>query len=654
MSGSTKKSPDENESGAADPEIAVTSRPAPGTALVPYVPAPKSVGRPKGSPTISATSRIPEEVDGIQTNFCRNPDCINYGVAPGPATRGRAPAGVTRGPWGRYRLTGRFYERAIICVACERSSPLKSNHAVSDELKRLRGYLGRPEHKPAHKDGCPHVESSIESHPDHFRKFGKTAKGHPRFQCLGCAKTVAIVPRASTLGRQVRSEKNADIFRALVNSSALSRTCEMLDISPKLLYDRIDFIHERCLEFAGHRETQILERDLFEGKRLDFCMDRQIFVVNWRRKLERKNSLIHAVCVCERKSGYVLGTYLNYDPSADREKIVEAAKKCGDPEKPPPYRRYARVWLDDEILAQKDAALASAKKRMATDELAAGFDHASVLFDIGREYADAMARADVEHSEVILPGIHQLPSGGTLVHEQYVIYAAMRLLEEFTRSARRVTVYMDQDSGFRAGFLAAFTERVRAKTAHAFYVDYGKELNTVEKKAAFDKTAQALQEAADDLGVSPIEAAMELVKAYRASPRLVGPWKDEWIDHPLPNVGEPNKMIAWLTKDVSMQERDMLWMHLRATLNPLDTWFNVVRRRLRAAERGVRSSRSSATVWHLYASYRPDMVGKLLDILRVYYNYCPRPPKKGKPTPAMRLGLAQGPVRPQDILYFKR
>ena len=64
--------------------------------------------------------------------------------------------------------------------------------------------------------------------------------------------------------------------------------------------------------------------------------------------------------------------------------------------------------------------------------------------------------------------------------------------------------------------------------------------------------------------------------------------------------------------------------------------------------------RSSLTVWHLCASYRPDMVGKLLDILRVYYNYCPRPPTKDRKTPATRLGLAQGPVRPQEILYFKR
>ncbi len=46
------------------------------------------------------------------------------------------------------------------------------------------------------------------------------------------------------------------------------------------------------------------------------------------------------------------------------------------------------------------------------------------------------------------------------------------------------------------------------------------------------------------------------------------------------------------------------------------------------------------------------MVVKLLDIFRVYYNYCVV--GQDKKTPAMRLGLAKAPIREEDIIYFGR
>ena len=50
-------------------------------------------------------------------------------------------------------------------------------------------------------------------------------------------------------------------------------------------------------------------------------------------------------------------------------------------------------------------------------------------------------------------------------------------------------------------------------------------------------------------------------------------------------------------------------------------------------------------------AYKPENLIKTLEIFRVYYNYC----KVGedKKTPAMRLGLAEAPIKPEDILYYK-
>jgi len=45
------------------------------------------------------------------------------------------------------------------------------------------------------------------------------------------------------------------------------------------------------------------------------------------------------------------------------------------------------------------------------------------------------------------------------------------------------------------------------------------------------------------------------------------------------------------------------------------------------------------------------MVGKLLDIFRVFYNFVEV--EKNKQTPAMRLGLAKGKITIEDIIYYK-
>ena len=73
------------------------------------------------------------------------------------------------------------------------------------------------------------------------------------------------------------------------------------------------------------------------------------------------------------------------------------------------------------------------------------------------------------------------------------------------------------------------------------------------------------------------------------------------------------------------------------------------------------TTRTAGMTWHGYSPYNPTIVQKLLDIFRVHYNYCKTEEKARvgsggmrlpKRTPAMKLGLAKGVVRIEDILYF--
>ncbi len=86
-------------------------------------------------------TRIPEPVDNIQVNFCKNPSCTNFGV---PASLNPQPRGP--GSEGKERDTytisrGRVGYALLKCDVCGETPPLKSNSAIGEELTRLKGYL---------------------------------------------------------------------------------------------------------------------------------------------------------------------------------------------------------------------------------------------------------------------------------------------------------------------------------------------------------------------------------------------------------------------------------------------------------------------------------------------------------------------------------
>jgi hypothetical protein len=91
-------------------------------------------------------------------------------------------------------------------------------------------------------------------------------------------------------------------------------------------------------------------------------------------------------------------------------------------------------------------------------------------------------------------------------------------------------------------------------------------------------------------------------------------------------------------------------LHLKATLTAVDRFFMQVRRSLTIAERAVASSNTDRRLWHGKSAYNPEVLVKVLSIYRTYFNYCEV--GQDRKTPAMRLGLARGPVAPEDVVYF--
>jgi hypothetical protein len=152
---------------------------------------------------------------------------------------------------------------------------------------------------------------------------------------------------------------------------------------------------------------------------------------------------------------------------------------------------------------------------------------------------------------------------------------------------------------------------------------------------------------------------------------VYGPKKDRWVSHPFPDMREPEKKLCWLTDIVPLPQaaagddvetvaeklndcEDMqnhaARLYLKGALYSVDRFFMQVRRALTMAERGVATGGSSGGVWFGKNAYDPANLVKLLEIFRVYFNYCEV--GEDSKTPAMRLGLAKGPVSSEDVLYF--
>lgn len=561
---------------------------------------------------------------GIQVNYCKNPTCDNYGV-PASQVSGRQRK-------DRYALSGAGRQTPVLkCHACNEYPPLKSNLAIAEELDRLGGYLAQPVEPSCPNEDCDNHHNGI-SNKACYASFGKTRSGSQRYKCKSCGKTFAV---ANATTGQKHPHKNRMVFSLLMNKMPFRRICEAADVNPKTLYDKINFLHKQCLAFVAHRERKLLEG--FNRDRVYLSVDRQEYVVNWSQRQDKRNVRLLAVGSADNDTGYVFGMHLNYAPALDSEAINADAIQSGDVELPSPFRRYAGLWLNDDY---EQSSQRQQGRRVGSN----------LSQDIEATYQDATAREDVEVAEQTTQQ-QRLPAKGMQIHAEYTLYAHFFLLAQLLGGVEKVRLFLDQDSGIRAAALAAFQPRVANRSCDAFYVRIAKDLTIDEKKRALATAREAyrqIKRANPDEEDNAIK--LTLIKQRLQSRVEHGHWKDRWLDHPFPNMSEPEKAVCYLTDYGDYEEDHQAWLYNKASLHGIDRFFMQVRRRLSLLERPIHSASAANRTWHGYSAYNPSSIVKLLDIFRVYYNYC----LKGQDgeTPAMRIGLAKGPNSLEDVIYY--
>jgi transposase-like protein len=568
-------------------------------------------------------------------NHCKNPLCLNFGC---PASSERQPRRANSIGRDRdaYTLKGdKGGTPKLLCNLCSEKLPVKSNLAISEELQRLSKYMN-----PAPETTCPVITCQNYTigvtTPKAYQSFGTTTAGAKRYRCRACGKTFSV--NSDPASRQRFAGKNEEIFRFLVNKVPLKRMSELADVAMGTLYRKINFIHRQCLAFAAKQELRLPDLHI---DRLYLSVDRQIHIVNWKHTGEKRNIILNALGTADNKSSYIFGIHVNFDPYLNAEQVEKDAVINGDDLLSPPFRRYARVWLQQDYT---NAIGKSNRKRSASKYL---------RDRIQNEYDNSSSREDIEESEIqtLETG---LPCEGMQIHSEYTMYGHFLFLKHLLRNVGKLRFFMDQESGIRAACLSGFWQEVLEKRCDAFYVRINKDLTVGQKRRL---TAKSKKELSDFRASSAAYTQLTdhdlrhfVIKEHLEELVDIGDWNDRWLFYPFPDMSEPEKAICWLTdlQDRAYDDDHLAWLYSKGTLHGIDRFFMQARRRLSLLERPISSASSEGRKWHGYSPYNPAMVGKALDIFRVFYNFVEV--GKDKKTPAMRLGLTIAPVSINDIV----
>lgn len=587
----------------------------------------------------------------ININFCKNPRCANFGV-PADITKyaRKADAASAAKPGSAYRLAGVGKNRpALKCLLCGETFTIKSNQAVLQELWRYWRYL-----HPLKLPCCPNkfCFNAYVPIPDRtaYYRYGTTAAGTPRYQCRFCGATVTHGGRA--LKKQRITHLNKTILLALTNKVVLSRITKITGINFVTLYGKIDFLHRQCLSFAAAKESQLPKLEI---PRLYISVDRQDYHINWNRRADRRNVVLHGMGSADNDSGYVFAMNVNFDPMMDPAKVEQNAAASNDSALPLPHRQYARLWLSYEYKESLKAAEAEKLRKAA--KKAAGHKIRNLGDEIEDSYEAVGLREDTEVSDIKSKNQKLPDAKGMQVHEEYSLYGHFQFLSRLLPKVGKLRFFLDQDSGMRAACFGAFAQDIKAKRVDAFYVRIAKEM-TVDKKrklvgqgkARFNQAQKAFP------SLAPEEVKAEMMKAEIANAAAIGKYDDRWCMHPLPDMREPDKAVSWLTNlgdpAVEYDEAHQAQLFLKASLRGIDNFFQRIRRGLNPLERALVTASKDRRAWHGYHPYNPALVGKLLDIYRVVHNFVEA--GGDQRTPAMRLGLSDHVVTPEEIIYFTR
>jgi len=518
-----------------------------------------------------------------------------------------------------YALTGKGRERAIRCKYCNTYTIVKSNKAIIEEFERQANYL-RDNQTFCSNHECDNYHYSVELHPKRYHSKGKGTSGNKRFTCKLCRKSITQRTKRCFQER-LYGAQDKSVFSLLVNNTALNKIMLHTGLTPNALYKKIDFIHRQCVRFIAKREEDMSNK---LPSPIAIAMDKQDYVVNWTDSHSKKNVQLTGITSVEAVSGYVLASSVNYDPAISTGEVIERAGEVGDLNTDSYFRTFAQYFIPSDV------ELAMSKEVSIFDKQQLGL-HAT------------------------------LPSKGSQLHSEYVVFGHCMLLRHLVGEGSPLYFYLDGDSMLSNGVMSTFKNSILAGTTHALTCGFAKGMAHDAKKSLRAESILMLRKFAAQCGLK-----------YKDNPKLIeflftkslleehfasfGKLFKTTFKNKIHKINEPYRNAKALTRvDHHLNINELAGLYNAASVERLDSYFQSIRRNLPLLGRPFATQSNEGRLWHGMAPYNPKIIQKVLDIYRVYNNYVKltRSRKGGfnNDTPAMRLGLARGLVKMEDILY---
>jgi hypothetical protein len=636
-----------------------------------------------GRPSLTKSSRrprrrladvLPLPEPGLEVNFCRNTNCQNFGRPPdrNPSRKHNLPAEALL---SRYILFKSKDETVIKCAICGRTSSMLSNAALVAEISRLRTANGvlMPEGCPT-KDCENHTRPAV-TYPAEYYAHGRTRSGTERLRCRRCLKTLTVGERRPRRRpKKATAPVNKDIVLDLVNRGALRAIMRKCGITADTLYDRIDFIHERMIAFEAFKLKKLRERKGKHRRHFALGTDMQDHQVNWGTRFRRYGIRVSAVCTADNYTGFVFRTDVNFDPTTgDVVPHFERLLKIGDFKVEGSLGLSHRYALPSFFRAVRFSLEMKRNKTPEDSSLLAQLY--ALAPDLGSDTPTNITN----------------PIKGVMISNMYTAIAHYMLIAETLPADADVHLMTDPDGNFVAAVPVGLRDLIKNEQADLTYVLFDKTLKTPEKqqrvgeyKIKHDVFAASCPPEWD---ATKIRHAFIDQYKHPLPPDYKG-IRASWWKVPVQTMYEPDRCVGIFhqrTAETDDEHHDRFLELLdRSSLHAVDSFFNVMRQRVSFFHRAG-LQRSSESFYNAFQPYNPDMVQKIVDIARVYFNWVePRPfrlaekfeakiakehssntemfeklsdqnerkeRRENKSTPAMRMFLAKNPMRLEAILY---
>lgn len=582
--------------------------------------------------------RLPDRSGDVDVNFCRNPLCVQFGIEPYRYdSRGRKNTPPNASD---HNVIGPRDSQSLRCNHCRTEHAIKNNLATAEELQRLKQRFLRT--NQAHC--CPNPQCfchglDMDGNPGLYQKHGTTAKGEQRYRCKGCGKTFSCGPPAR---RHQRAHVNGRVMELLVSRVPLARIARRTGISAPTLYDKIDFLYERCRAFLAERDGRIA---LLPKRRWQLSTDRQDVLVNWPRRSLRATIQVGILVTADRRSGYALAVHPQIDPDIDPQEQERLVVDNNDLAEKRHFRRFGRVWTQAEYERYLQPAIAARQRRAKRLQQAA--TAANLPPPDPNEFAGER-EMDAPSEE------RQLPSRGAMVHIDVLQYAHALFVKDLIGPAHTTILHsVDEDAGLIGAVCSAWKEHIATGVAQLASVRFWKDATIDEKDAEAIVVARTLEPhlvAHPDLERWAVEEKLfaQDLRQVMAAPNWEKRLARSWIRYPFPTKAETRKEVRLITGGRGFDEDGIARAIRQASLHPADRVMMLFRAMLTGFERGVASPRRDRRIYSRYSFYNPLMLEKVTTIFRMHYNFM-EPGADGE-TPAMRLGLARGRIYMRDLL----